>query len=131
MRAYKIVGALSDGHTLLEQLGTLRPQLLILDISMPGVEGIELVSAVKQYYPDTRILIYSVHDSWQKVRDCLERGADGYVVKSDLQREYSNRGAERSGRVIAFSVRVFAGPLLNTILSKRAPCLIRWTVSRH
>jgi len=79
----QIVGELSDGRTLLKQLDRLRPQLLILDLSMPGVEGIELISAVKQYYPDTRILIYSVHDSWQKVRDCLERGADGYAVKSD------------------------------------------------
>ena len=80
----QVVGELTDGRTVLERINALRPQVLVLDISMPHVDGIELVSLVKQQYPDTRIVIHSVHQSLQKVHDCLERGAEAYVVKGDL-----------------------------------------------
>jgi DNA-binding NarL/FixJ family response regulator len=59
------------------------PAVILLDISMPGTGGLDAVATLKQLHPDTRVVMYSLHDEPAYQRAALREGADGYVVKDD------------------------------------------------
>jgi DNA-binding NarL/FixJ family response regulator len=65
----------------------LKPELVILDISMPELNGLEAARIILKMAPKTEILILTMHDSEQVVREVLEAGARGYVLKSDAGRD--------------------------------------------
>ena len=65
----------------------LKPDIAILDISMPDLNGIEAARRIRKSAPDTEVLILSVHYSDQLIRDILEAGVRGYIVKSDSDRD--------------------------------------------
>lgn len=60
-----------------------RPAVVLLDISMPGTGGLDAVATLKQLLPETRVVMYSLHDEPAYQRAALREGADGYVVKDD------------------------------------------------
>ena len=61
----------------------LRPSVILLDISMPGGDGLRAVPRLKQLHPDGRVVMFSLHDEPAYQRAALREGADGYVVKDD------------------------------------------------
>jgi DNA-binding NarL/FixJ family response regulator len=65
----------------------LRPDIAILDVSMPDLNGVDAARRIRKDSPDTEILILSVHYSDQLIRDILEAGVRGYIVKSDSDRD--------------------------------------------
>ena len=65
----------------------LKPDVAILDVSMPELNGVEAARRIRKASPDTEILILSVHYSDQLIRDILEAGVRGYIVKSDSDRD--------------------------------------------
>jgi DNA-binding NarL/FixJ family response regulator len=67
-----------------------KPDVAILDISMPELNGIEAARSIRKASPDTEILILSVHYSDQLIREILEAGASGYIMKSDPDRDLIN-----------------------------------------
>jgi DNA-binding NarL/FixJ family response regulator len=79
----KIVGECCDGREVLKFLEHSVPDMLILDISMPHLQGIEATRMIKDRYPDLKILILTMHKSRMHVAAALEAGADGYIVKED------------------------------------------------
>jgi DNA-binding NarL/FixJ family response regulator len=83
----RIVGEVSDGDELLDRLGKAAVDLLILDISMPKVSGIELTEILKQSYPHLKILVLTMHKNIRFLRRAIAAGADGYLVKSDTEQE--------------------------------------------
>ncbi len=83
----EIVGEVGDGDELLRMLGQLAVDLLILDISMPKVSGIELTEILKKRYPALKILVLTMHNSIRFLRRAVAAGADGYLVKSDTEQE--------------------------------------------
>jgi len=85
--ALKVVGEVGDGEELLEFLKSTQPQLLILDISMPKLTGIEAVSRVKKLYPDIKILMLTMHKNKQYFYHAMSAGADGYLMKEDSDEE--------------------------------------------
>ena len=58
-----------------------RPELVIMDIDMPGISGIEGVKAIKNYNPGIKIVMYTVYDDNDNIFDCICAGADGYLLK--------------------------------------------------
>ena len=79
----------AEAHTGREAVAVaekLRPDIAIMDISMPGLNGIEAARKIKKVSPNTEMLILSVHQSDQLVREIVEAGAKGYIVKSDSDR---------------------------------------------
>jgi DNA-binding NarL/FixJ family response regulator len=62
----------------------LKPDVAILDISMPELDGVEVVRQIRQAVPDTKVLVLTMHESDQMVQRVLDGGAHGYVLKSDL-----------------------------------------------
>ena len=94
--ALHILGEASDGETALGQLARWKeqqhplPDVMLLDIGLPGMNGIELTRKVKQSYPEIRVLILSMHDNQEYVRSALQLGADGYVLKRLAGKELSS-----------------------------------------
>lgn len=83
-RNWQVVGEACDGLEAARMSQALRPELLIMDITMPKLDGLEAARKILSESPGTKILILTMHESDQMVRRVLEAGARGYVLKSDL-----------------------------------------------
>lgn len=83
-RNWKVIGEAGGGREAVNQVKTLKPDILILDITMPDMDGLEATRQIHEARVSTRILILTMHESDQMVRRVLEAGALGYVLKSDM-----------------------------------------------
>lgn len=77
----EIVIEAADGDELLEKLRSTTPDLLLLDMAMPGKSGVDLISHVRKIYPDLLILVLSMHDEVGMVLRAMRAGAAGYICK--------------------------------------------------
>lgn len=77
----KIVGTLSNGQEVVEQAGTLKPDVILMDLNMPELGGLPATEILLEQDPDTRILILSMHDSPEYIASALSHGAMGYILK--------------------------------------------------
>lgn len=80
-RDIRVVGAVGDGSAAVREAARLAPQVVLMDISMPGLNGIEATRAIAGKVPGTGVLMLSMHTSPVMVRRALEAGARGYVAK--------------------------------------------------
>jgi DNA-binding NarL/FixJ family response regulator len=76
-----------DGREAVEGAATLNPDIFLLDVGMPNLNGLDAARQILANDPDARILILTVHDSEQTVREVLAVGASGFLLKSDAGRE--------------------------------------------
>lgn len=76
-----VVGEALHGAALLGQLKSLQPDVVLLDIGMPIMDGIETTGHIKQNFPQIKILICTTHSEAYKVKKCLRAGIDGYILK--------------------------------------------------
>jgi DNA-binding NarL/FixJ family response regulator len=83
----QVVGEAGDGLELLELLKTLGADLVILDISMPNMPGIEVAKVIKRSYPRVKVLILTMHKMKEYLNDAIAAGVDGYLLKEDLAKE--------------------------------------------
>ncbi len=77
----EVIGVAHSGKEALTMLKNNDPQVLLVDISMPEMSGIELTEAVKKKHPTLKILILSMHSDYNNISDAIDAGADGYVPK--------------------------------------------------
>ena len=82
-----VVAEADDGNEAIKLAGTTKPDVAIIDIAMPGVDGIEATKQIKALYPSVAVLILSAYDDDQFVFSLLEAGAAGYLLKSVRGRE--------------------------------------------
>jgi DNA-binding NarL/FixJ family response regulator len=78
---FRIVGEASDGLQTVELVKRVHPDVLTLDLMMPGMNGIEVTRVIKQYSPSTHVIILSMHRNEAYVLETLKKGASGYVLK--------------------------------------------------
>lgn len=78
---YELVGTVGDGYTLLAAAKTVQPDIVILDISMPLLNGIDTAAQLKKICPTTKIIIVTMHAGADYVRSAFEAGASAYVLK--------------------------------------------------
>jgi DNA-binding NarL/FixJ family response regulator len=83
----EVVGEASDGVEALEKAGNLLPDVMVLDVTMPKMSGLEVCRLARQKRPDLEVLFVTQHDSPQMMREALSAGAKGYVVKSNAARD--------------------------------------------
>jgi DNA-binding NarL/FixJ family response regulator len=81
---FEIVGAVADGRSFLEAAQKLKPDLCLLDISMPIIDGIKAAAQLKGSGSKTKILVLTVQDDEDFVRASFNNGASGYVIKSRI-----------------------------------------------
>lgn len=80
---WEVCAEAADGREAVRQTSRLRPDLVVIDIGMPELNGVEAIRQIKTERPETPILALSLHNSEQLVHDVLAAGARGYVLKSD------------------------------------------------
>jgi DNA-binding NarL/FixJ family response regulator len=81
---WTVCGEASNGSEAILKTKTLKPDVVIMDISMPEINGIEASQQIHREMPNVGILILTVHESEEAMRSALDAGASGYVLKSDL-----------------------------------------------
>jgi DNA-binding NarL/FixJ family response regulator len=81
---YVVAGALSDGKSVLEQVAELKPDVIILDISLPDMTGFDVVRQLKKRGSRAKVIFLTVHENIDFVRAAFELDAAGYVFKSRI-----------------------------------------------
>ena len=79
----EVIAEAENGQDAIDKARQLQPQLVLLDLSMPLINGTEAIRAIKQRTPEIKIIALTVHKSEEYVRTTLDAGADGYVLKDD------------------------------------------------
>jgi DNA-binding NarL/FixJ family response regulator len=97
LEGVEVVAEAGDGRKALELIRNLRPDVALVDIAMPGLNGLELTAKVAAECPDTRVIVLSAHDSEDYVLQAVQAGVSGYLLKnSDLpELEAALRAARR------------------------------------
>ncbi len=101
-----VVGTVTDGQQALEAARDLKPDVLVLDISMPVLSGIETAHQLKKAGVEARIVFLTVHDDPDFAREALEAGALGYVIKPRIASDLVAAIRE------AYAGRLFLSPTL-------------------
>jgi DNA-binding NarL/FixJ family response regulator len=83
----KIVDDAEDGNSALEKIATLQPDIVLLDINMPGVDGLAVADKIRHQFPQVKIIMLSSHDDESYVRKSTQLGAKGYLLKSASSQE--------------------------------------------
>jgi DNA-binding NarL/FixJ family response regulator len=101
---FEMVGAMEDGRALLEAASMLKPDVCVIDISMPIVSGIEAAAQLKERGSTAKVIFLTVHDDPDFVQAALDTGALGYVLKSRMASDL------RSAIKGAIAGRLFISP---------------------
>lgn len=83
----EVVGEAVDGSDGLEQAARLQPDVVLLDISMPGMSGIEVTRRLAGQFPEIRILLLTIHEDTSLLREAIQAGAAGYILKRAVENE--------------------------------------------
>src|SRR2546430_1392017 len=84
---WEVCGEAADGREAVEKAQQLKPDVVILDIGMPSLNGLEATRQILKTNPHAKVLILTLHDSDQVVREVLNAGARGFLLKSDAARD--------------------------------------------
>ena len=77
----EVVGVVHNGRSVIDQLHTLRPDVILMDLNMPDVNGLSATEMVLEQRPETRVLILTMHDNPEYISSALSHGAKGYILK--------------------------------------------------
>lgn len=108
----QVVDEASNGKEALEVVGRSNPDLLIVDIRMPELNGIEVVAALKTAESTVRILVLSMHDSEEYVVKAIQAGADGYLLKGASKEEFL-----KALKKVASGGKYFTGDVSSIIMN--------------
>ena len=78
---FEVVGEFDNGRDAVRSVGALAPDIILMDLSMPGMNGIEAITEIKQRDPAVRILVLTIHRGEEYIQESLRAGANGYVLK--------------------------------------------------
>lgn len=116
---WEVCAEAADGREAVEKVRELRPDLALIDVSMPNLNGLDAARQIVDIAPQTRVLILTIHESEQIVREVLEVGARGFLLKSDAVRDLVSAIQALQRRTTFFTSSV-ADMVLNGFLDGRA-----------
>jgi DNA-binding NarL/FixJ family response regulator len=87
VHGYKVVGETGDGLQIIPLVRKLKPDIIILDISMPNLRGIEAINKIRKIDKKVKILVLTMHKNEDYVYECFVSGAQGYILKEDADTE--------------------------------------------
>lgn len=89
MPNYVVVGEAREGKEAVREAALLQPDLIVMDLSMPGMTGFEATVQIKRRFSEIRVLVLTIHDNEEYIREALRVGADGYVLKGASFEEFA------------------------------------------
>src|SRR6185503_5215513 len=111
---FLIVGSFKTGEEALQKLPDIRPDIVIMDINLPGMNGIECIRQVKDKSPSTQFMMFTVYENDDKVFEALKAGASGYLLKNtgllqliESLKELHNGGSPMSANIARKLVTLF------------------------
>lgn len=106
----QVIGAASNGREAIEQLQQLEPNIALLDISMPEVNGLDVARYLNRDCPNTQVIMLSMHRTTEHIIQALEAGARGYVLKESASDEVIGaiRAVQAGGRYLSQAVSSMA-----------------------
>lgn len=115
-----IVGEAEDGNNAIKMVKDLCPDVVIMDITMPNLNGIDAVKQIKKSIPETKVIILTMHTREQYIRQALREGASGYLLKESTQEELVNaiRTVHKGGMALSPSISRF---VLNEYIRQADP----------
>lgn len=84
---WELCGEADNGNEAVRLSETLKPEIIIMDISMPGLNGIEATRAIHRNQPEMKVILLTLHESDELLRSAFRAGARGYLLKIDAERE--------------------------------------------
>jgi len=117
--AWEVVGEARDGKDAIDQVLSIQPDIVILDYALPLVNGVEATRQIRARVPGIEVLIFTMHDTDSLVREVLEAGARGFLLKSDA-RQFLISAVESLADHKPFFTGKVSEALLETYLSKGA-----------
>ena len=124
-RSWQIVSEASDGVEAIQKACALRPEVVVLDIGLPGLTGLEVAQRILRDLPTTKILFLSENRSCEVVQESLRIGASGYVLKSDSANDFLPAMAAVLRGEIFLSIN------LGILVCRKAPAKSISGVRRH
>lgn len=106
---YELVGLFANANTIVKDVEECKPQVILMDIQMPGVNGIEAVKILNGKFPDIKIVIQTVFEDNDHILEAICNGASGYLLKRSSPQEYLNAVSD---------VMSGGAPMTNTIAKK-------------
>src|ERR1700694_4018794 len=121
---FLLVGEAGDAASALAQTAALRPDLVLMDIDMPGEDGIATTRRLKAEFPEVTVVMLTVHDATDKLLEAIKAGAQGYLVKNIRSTELLDqlRGLKRGEAAIT---RRMAARILEEFQRGQAPSGVR------
>lgn len=110
MGGFEVVGTFLDGESGVEAISELKPDVVIVDLVLPGMSGVEVLQKLADAAPTVKTLVFSGQGSPRNVKEVLAAGADGYVVKTDGFDEF------RTGLETVMAGGTYLGPKANTAM---------------
>jgi DNA-binding NarL/FixJ family response regulator len=104
---WEISGEASSGEEAIELAKELKPDIVLMDLSMPGMGGLEATKSIRKYCPQAKVLLLTLYDSPEWAETALRAGARGYVLKSDSE------GELRKALNVVAANGVYASPSLS------------------
>lgn len=112
----EVIGEARDGEELLEVLAHCTPDLVITDLSMPGVDGLAAIARIHEHHPQVRVLVLSMYDTVDFVRKAIASGASGYLMKDAATQEL-----EQAVRATAATGSYFNAHIARLLLQREEP----------
>ena len=84
----EVVGEADNGRDAIRAVGQLSPDLVLMDLTMPSMNGMEAMTEIKRRYPEVRVLVMTLHKAEDYIHASLKAGADGYILKDATQEEF-------------------------------------------
>lgn len=107
-----VVGEATDGQECLEKADLLRPDLVVMDIKLPGMSGIEACRLLKARFPELKVVVLSMYEDFEYINRALQAGADGYILKKAAGSELV-----QAVRKAARGEKVFSPQVLDMIVA--------------
>ncbi|NLF39896.1 response regulator transcription factor [bacterium] len=121
---FEVVGKAETGEKGIDLAKSLRPDVIVIDVGMPGLNGIEATRMIREAVHDTRVIALSMHSDRRLVRDMLEAGAHGYLLK-DCAFEELTRAIQAVLRDEVYVSSKIAGVLINNLMHKNGHGAVR------